>query len=539
MRPNRPEHQGPPPPNYVCHRCAVPGHWIYDCPTQFQQEDEAGSGDPHKKNEKRVRPTTGIPKSFLQSVDKLEDGKNALITSDGKLVVATANELAWQNSQKFTRKALPSGIDMDMSKVPDDLKCPICQKVLSDASRVPCCHRVYCSECIDQALLRPEPEHHFVCPGCQTPGIVPDKVIADNETRKRVGEFMHEYASKSEKESNANAADTAPLTTTLAGTSSDDNKSDQPNSTATANASTTCRIQVVGEDNNDGTTVLNKSATAATATTTTTTNNNQTYNKNMNSGMMAMNNRQWMQPPQNKMMQMQQPPYGRMQPNINGMPMNPMMAMMAMRPHHQMFPYQNPGMNPPMNNRPHPPNMPPPPPMMPNMMMMQNQGMHPPMNMRPPPNMIQQPNQFQQQHPQQGYPEPNTSNNNDMVGSYRPPSHSQSPSKSPRNDNSNSGDRNGASYEASSPMRSDNRSGLSNRHRDRSPDYRDRHRSRQRYRSDSSRCRYSRSRDNYRSRSRSQYSSSRRSRYLTIVAVDLGIAAIIIVLVSPSQSKEY
>ncbi|KAJ1676146.1 Retinoblastoma-binding protein, partial [Spiromyces aspiralis] len=66
FRNNRPENQGPPPPNYVCHRCGVAGHWIYECPTQTQGRPGEGGSDYSRRNEKRIRPTTGIPKSFLK-----------------------------------------------------------------------------------------------------------------------------------------------------------------------------------------------------------------------------------------------------------------------------------------------------------------------------------------------------------------------------------------------------------------------------------------------------------------------------------------
>ncbi|KAJ1894458.1 Retinoblastoma-binding protein, partial [Kickxella alabastrina] len=85
----RPEHQGPPPPGYVCYRCGMQGHWIYSCPSIGQANDGTGRSSGH-----RIKRTTGIPKSFLQKVDNINEVGNALVTSDGTLVVATANEAA-------------------------------------------------------------------------------------------------------------------------------------------------------------------------------------------------------------------------------------------------------------------------------------------------------------------------------------------------------------------------------------------------------------------------------------------------------------
>jgi len=47
-----------PPPNYTCHRCGKPNHYIQFCPT---------NGDP-KFNIKKPKKPTGIPRDFLKSV---------------------------------------------------------------------------------------------------------------------------------------------------------------------------------------------------------------------------------------------------------------------------------------------------------------------------------------------------------------------------------------------------------------------------------------------------------------------------------------
>ena len=101
----------PVPPGYVCYRCGQPGacssigrapvgwaladlrksnlscrsagHWIQDCPTNDKPEWE---------NKPRIKRTTGIPKSFLQTVEGPgKDGENQagmMITADGSFVVA-------------------------------------------------------------------------------------------------------------------------------------------------------------------------------------------------------------------------------------------------------------------------------------------------------------------------------------------------------------------------------------------------------------------------------------------------------------------
>ncbi|KAJ2396978.1 Retinoblastoma-binding protein, partial [Coemansia sp. RSA 2559] len=186
----RPERQGPPPPNYVCHRCGTQGHWIDKCPTLSQTTD--GTGRPPAP---RIKRTTGIPRSFLQKVDNLDDVGNALVTSDGTLVVATANKAAWDHAQRLTGGAIASADAIDASQVPDGLKCYICRSLARDAVTTPCCKTVFCSACIETALLQTG-DMRFTCPDCSTKGVVPDQLEAASEVRGKVDEFLREYSAK-------------------------------------------------------------------------------------------------------------------------------------------------------------------------------------------------------------------------------------------------------------------------------------------------------------------------------------------------------
>lgn len=61
----------------------ISGHWIQDCPT---------NSDPDYRNKPRIKRTTGIPKSFLQTVEgPAADGENQaglMVTADGNFVIA-------------------------------------------------------------------------------------------------------------------------------------------------------------------------------------------------------------------------------------------------------------------------------------------------------------------------------------------------------------------------------------------------------------------------------------------------------------------
>jgi protein MPE1 len=79
-----------PPQGYVCYRCGEKGHWIKECPT---------NDDPNYENKPRIKRTTGIPRSFLKTVDKQtalsgdgsEDSKppsGVMVNAEGQFVIA-------------------------------------------------------------------------------------------------------------------------------------------------------------------------------------------------------------------------------------------------------------------------------------------------------------------------------------------------------------------------------------------------------------------------------------------------------------------
>ena len=90
----------PLPPSYVCYRCGQKGqlmyflslllvslilskgHWIHDCPTNNDREFD---------NKPRIKRTTGIPRSFLKTVDHPNNGQLAqgvMVTPEGGYVIA-------------------------------------------------------------------------------------------------------------------------------------------------------------------------------------------------------------------------------------------------------------------------------------------------------------------------------------------------------------------------------------------------------------------------------------------------------------------
>ena len=170
----------PTPPGYVCYRCGekglhfklsklinlifLSGHWIQDCPT---------NGDPNYENKPRFKRTTGIPKSFLKTVDATtaasitNNGSNAagvMITPDGSHVIATPDIATWEKSRAIKPVALTVNDIRESEPSDANLKCDLSGKLISNTIILPCCKKSYSEEYINQYLI----ENDFFCPNCHS-----------------------------------------------------------------------------------------------------------------------------------------------------------------------------------------------------------------------------------------------------------------------------------------------------------------------------------------------------------------------------------
>ena len=118
----------------VCYRCGQRGHLSASCPNP--PTDPAW-------DKPKIKKTTGIPKTFLQTVkaDKLSAlaASNVMMTNDGSIVVARLNDADWQKMRQAAQKA---------ANIPTSLRCPLCQDLFVEAVRVACCGKAYCDECV-------------------------------------------------------------------------------------------------------------------------------------------------------------------------------------------------------------------------------------------------------------------------------------------------------------------------------------------------------------------------------------------------------
>jgi len=179
----------PPPIGYICFRCGTKGHWIHDCPTNNDRDFD---------NKPRYKRTTGIPKSMLKTIEAPTDEmrrEGVMVTPDGSYVVAQVDSASWAKNQALRNKPLTKS-DI-YSSVPSDSKlaCSLCNKLLKEAVKTPCCSKLFCQECIVNYLL----EHEFQCSECEKRVKDLGNLARDDEVRKQVREYVDAEIEKSEK----------------------------------------------------------------------------------------------------------------------------------------------------------------------------------------------------------------------------------------------------------------------------------------------------------------------------------------------------
>lgn len=188
-----------PPPGYVCRRCNVKGHWIQACPT---------NGDPDHKPVFQAKRTTGIPRSFLKTVEKPVDeeaAKGIMLNADGEYVQVMTDTKAWEKFQEKANasKAQAASADAASKEIRErGLECPIDKRRFVDPVKTPCCGKTYCRECIDNALA----DGDLVCPNCGKEEVLMDDLVTDEEMVSSLSAYDAEKAKeKAEKEEQAKA----------------------------------------------------------------------------------------------------------------------------------------------------------------------------------------------------------------------------------------------------------------------------------------------------------------------------------------------
>jgi protein MPE1 len=182
---NVPNHD--PPPGYVCRRCNVKGHWIQACPT---------NDDPDFKPVFQAKRTTGIPRSFLKTVEKPEDeeaAKGVMRNADGEYVQVMPDTKTWEKFQEKTNasKAQAASADAASKEMRErGLECSIDKRRFVDPVKTPCCGKTYCRECIDNALA----DGDLICPNCGKEEVLMDDLVSDEDMVSSLAAFDAEKA---------------------------------------------------------------------------------------------------------------------------------------------------------------------------------------------------------------------------------------------------------------------------------------------------------------------------------------------------------
>lgn len=182
-----------------------------ECPT---------NNDPTFDGRPRIKRTTGIPKSFLKTIEKpatlindgtLDDTKQPsgiMVNADGEWVIAEPDQAAWNKYQAQAKvsAAAQNAASLGSKELQDrGIECAIDKRLFVDPSKTPCCQTTYCHECIQNALL----DNDLRCPHCFTENVPIDDLIPNDEVAAKVRQYEEE---KAEGSQTAKEAEDSPNT---------------------------------------------------------------------------------------------------------------------------------------------------------------------------------------------------------------------------------------------------------------------------------------------------------------------------------------
>jgi len=81
----------------------------------------------------------------------------------------------------------------DLAPIPPHLSCPICQRLLRDASSIPCCGASFCDDCIRTRLTAEDTFGMCPTPGCGEEGMSADRLVPNRSVRQAVEEHLREF----------------------------------------------------------------------------------------------------------------------------------------------------------------------------------------------------------------------------------------------------------------------------------------------------------------------------------------------------------
>ena len=169
-----------PPPGYVCRRCNQPGHFIQFCPTNDGNVREAPQ---------RRRLPVGIPTAFLKSVGGEGDGPaGGFLSADGTVLKMLVDD------KSFNRETKKSGVRIDPTLVPEELRCPISKALFREPVVLPCCGCSVSNDLIAQALVEDASGDAVgaTCALCGATGVRVDEIVPNRQLREALAAFIED-----------------------------------------------------------------------------------------------------------------------------------------------------------------------------------------------------------------------------------------------------------------------------------------------------------------------------------------------------------
>lgn len=122
--------------------------------------------------------------------DESKRPSGIMVNAEGDFVIAEPDKASWE---QFQAKA-KSTSDNKAARAEDQeveergLQCSIDKKMFIEPMKTPCCKKTFCNDCITNALI----ESDFICPACQTEGVLLDDIQPDDEASKKIQEYLKE-----------------------------------------------------------------------------------------------------------------------------------------------------------------------------------------------------------------------------------------------------------------------------------------------------------------------------------------------------------
>ncbi|TIA85603.1 hypothetical protein E3P99_03940 [Wallemia hederae] len=146
----------------------------------------------------RFKRTTGIPKSFLKTVDPstaavmtnngTSNSQGVMITPDGSHVIATPDIATWEKARSTKSAALTVNDVRNAEPKHVELKCGLSGRLLNNPVILPCCKTSFSDDHVNQYLI----ENDFRCPKCHSNVGTLDNLKPNPELKQRIVQYINE-----------------------------------------------------------------------------------------------------------------------------------------------------------------------------------------------------------------------------------------------------------------------------------------------------------------------------------------------------------